>query len=179
MKYYITISLLLLISIFTIFHLWKPSAKQILKNTSIDIQNNTIHYESISYEASWSDLIEYKGDARVVHRAYHKNCPFITHEIILTTGEFSDVDIVDIAPIRNGSTRWTAKKKPTGTFLVFHCIPQNLQILDIIENLEEGVSVTVKGRTEKYNQITADNNTYVRLNHVNHKFFLVNEIIAY
>lgn len=179
MKYYITIAFLVIISVVSINHLWKPSAMQILENTSIDIQNNTIQYKSITYKATWGDLVEYQGDARVVQRAYHKNCPFITHEIILTTGEFSDADIVQIAPIRDGNTRWTAKKKPTGTFLVMHCIPQNLEILDILENLEAGASVTIKGRIEKNYQITASNNIYVRLNHTNHKFFLVNEIIAY
>ncbi|MCH8126452.1 hypothetical protein IIC38_10865 [candidate division KSB1 bacterium] len=61
--------------------------------------------------------------------------PIFTHDVILTTEEFSDPEFVKIDPVKNGQTRWRARQKPQGTLTMLHLIPENSEILVQLENI--------------------------------------------
>lgn len=157
-------------------YLQPPSTAKVVRDTSIDTQEGTLRYQGNDYQAQWGEATEHAGDVRYTGRAYWKYAPFFTHDIILTTGEFSDPEIVEIAPVKDGNTRWRANKRPEGSFLVLHLIPANPEVLAGLDAIREGEPVKLLGQEEKDSRITGSDGSVTRLTHDNHRFLLVTGI---
>jgi len=159
--------------------LWlrRPSSRGIAKEMQLDVKAGRIDYKGITYEASWSDETHrFEGDLRYVGRAYSGDLPLVTHDAILTTGDFSDPKLVKVSPLKNGSGSWRAKSRPDGTLVALHFIPSNLAIHRQLAGLREGDTVEIEGMVETDSRVDASNGGYWRLNHSNHKLVLVTAV---
>ena len=153
-----------------------PPAQSITQATAIDQGAGTIQFDDTTYEATWADATKYSGDLRYMGRAYSEYAPFITHDAVVTTGEFSDPEIVTIGPMRKGNTWWKAPRQPSGTLVVLHFIPADLGVLDRLNGLGEGDSATFTGHVEADGHITASDGGFLKLMHDNHKIMLVTAV---
>lgn len=154
-----------------------PSSRTISAEMRIDPRGGAITYDQDVYHADWSDPTSFSGDLRYIGRAYNKYIPVITHDAIVTTGEFSDPDIVTIGPVRDGNTYWRAHKQPEGTFVMLHLIPSSVAIHDQLEELSEGDAVLLVGKVEEDGTVLRPDGSFVvKLMHDNHKFLLVTEV---
>lgn len=158
-----------------------PSSKRIVSEMRLDLEAGRIEYASITYEALWGEAtIPFEGDLRYVGRTYSRDLPMVTHDAVLTTGDFSDPELVKVSPLKNGSGTWRAKSSskgtPKGTLVALHFIPSNLGIHEQLTRLREGDTVEIEGQIETDGRVDASNGGFWRLNHSNHKLVLVTAI---
>lgn len=174
MKQLVFVAVLVAIAWFLFFKV--PSSRSIAAATRVDIEAGVVEYDQVIYDARWDEPATYSGDIRYIGRAYTKYAPFITHDAVITTGEFSDPKIVEIAPIKNGNTYWRANKRPQGTLVVLHFVPGNVEIHDALADLTAGNTVTIKGKLEDDDTITRPDGGFLKLMHDNHKIILVTAV---
>jgi len=153
-----------------------PSVDTIVADLSIASEQGRIELNGVTYEAQWGNEITLSGDLRYFGRAYSEYAAYITHDAVLTTGEFSNPEIVTIKPMRKGNTSWRAPRQPSGTFLALHFIPLNATVLDKLKQLKEGDRVEFVGREETDSSVTGSDGSIFKLLHTNHKLLLVSDI---
>jgi len=153
-----------------------PSTSRIVSDTSIAIEAGSIQYKGVRYEAEWGPSVTHAGDIRLIDRAKYKPAPFFTHHAVLTTGDYSDPDLVKLSDSGGGNFFWTAKKQPEGTLVALHFVPKNALVLRALEGVEEGDAVALTGREETDGHVTGSDNSYLRLGHDNHKYLLLEEV---
>jgi len=147
----------------------------------LDLEAGRIDYAGITYEALWTEeTIRFEGDLRYAGRAYSRELPMVTHDAVLTTGDFSDPKLVKVSPLKKGSGTWRSKSSskgtPKGTLVALHFIPSDLGIHGQLTRLREGDSVEIEGRVETDSRVDASNGGFWRLNHSNHKLVLVTAV---
>lgn len=129
-----------------------PSASSIQKKMLI--QDGAISYKGVEYLVDWEDdVVEHSGDIRELKAEYNKFAPINTHHVVLTTGDFSDPEKVDIAHLRKGHTSWRAKAQPKGSMKVLHLIPANDEVFKKLKTVKPGQSLTFIGQEEEDNKI--------------------------
>ena len=153
-----------------------PSAARIVSDTIIAIEDDSIQYKAVRYEAEWSEQVTHAGDIRLIDRAKYKSAPFFTHHAVLTTGEYSDPKIVKIGDSGGGNFYWTAKKQPEGTLVALHFVPRDATVLRALKRIDEGDAVALVGREEIDGQVKGSDNSYLSLQHDNHKYLLLEEV---
>jgi hypothetical protein len=152
---------------------YTPSDEAIARNMVVRIDEQSIEHKDVGYAAAWGEEIIHEGDLRQIVRAYNRQAPVITRDAVVTTGEFSDPDIVHIAPLKRGSTIWNAGRQSEGSLVVLHIIPVNLEIQHRLAELDEGDRVRFTGHHETDSRIENSYGGYVELGHSNHLFLLV------
>ncbi len=157
--------------------LWPPpSAQEVAAAMAVDIPAGRIRYDGNVYALHLSAEPEtHAGRVRVYVRADHGDMPVITHEGVVTTGEFSDPEKVEIGPLRGGSTWWRAKHRPRGTLMVLHLIPADAAVAAVLDGIGEGETWTFTGFGVIDQTIVRDDGHRVRLGHDNHRFLLVTD----
>lgn len=168
--------ILLILLVAAYYYFKEPSTDSIVKNMTVDKTNGSISYKKVVYNADWGGLKTYKGDIRYIGRAYDSAAPIITHDAVITTGDFSDPSLVYVSKITNGRMYWRAEKQPQGTLIVLHFIPANKSVHDKLKRLKTGDKVSLFGREEIDSRITSSDNNLVGLGHDNHKFFLLEKV---
>lgn len=169
-------ALLVLVVAAAFLYLRGPSASQIVSNTVIATERGTIQYKTATYEAEWGPEVTHSGDVRLIDRAKYKSAPFFTHHAVLTTGEYSDPAIVKLGDSGGGNFYWTAKKQPEGTLLALHFVPRDPIVLRALKRIDEGDSIAFVGREEIDSNINGSNGSYIRLQHNNHRYLLLEEV---
>ena len=164
--------LVLALAALYLFFKW-PSASTVVADTWVVPDEGRIEYKDVAYRAEWGPEVVYEGHARLFERAKYKLAPFFTHHTALSTGDFADPKLVAIVHNGGGNFIWTAAEKPEGTLMVLHMIPLNADVLDQLEEIDDGDLVELVGRHETDSRIDGPNGMYVRLNHGNHKYLLV------
>ncbi len=153
-----------------------PPAREMALGMDVDPAAGRIRLDGTTYRLNLSAESErHAGLARVWVRADHDPMPIITHEVVLTTGEYSDPDKVEIGPLRDGSTWWRARRRPQGTLIVLHLIPADVQVAAILDRVREGQTWTFTGYGVVDQRIERDDGYRVSLGHDNHRFLLVTE----
>ena len=153
-----------------------PSAGKIAGGIEVDLQSNSIRYDGRTYTATWGEPGSRAGDVRYLIRDHDKRIPIVLYHLVLTTGEFSDPEIVTIDHNRGGNFIWRAKKQPEGTIIVLHLVPENELAFRTMRGVKEGDRIEVFGRDEVRGSIERDDGAYLRLGHDNHKFVLVTRV---
>jgi hypothetical protein len=162
---------------FWFFVLRPPSASSIASRMTVDIEAGSIVLDEVTYTAQWSDVQTYSGDIRYIGRAYMKHSAYFTNDAIVTTGEYSDPEIVTVTPIRKGNMSWRSPhKKPVGTLVVLHFIPADISVFEDLQKVREGDLVAFTGREELDSKIEGDDGSYVGLAHNNHKFIVLEKV---
>jgi hypothetical protein len=99
-----------------------------------------ISYENIPFST-------FKGVVRHVSNWRDEPIPFATHDILVTTGEFSSASRVR-TQVRNHTFyyQWDTAPDPQGTINLLHIIPQTEQIYRQLLEVSEWNLVTISGR---------------------------------
>ena len=69
-------------------------------------------------------------------------------------------------------------KQPQGSLIVYHLIPSSSEIQKKLDEIEVGKAVTLRGKISENNKIvSSDRGYFVQLNHDNHKYILVADVV--
>ena len=152
---------------------WKPSTSRIAGEMEF---GEVIAYQGEKYKSDWGvDSDEIEGYVRRKDRHFDKNMPIVTYDLVLTSGEYNDPDIVKIRHKGSGNYYWSSHKQPGGTLVFYHTIPSNPEAQNKLDQIDQGATVTLIGRISQNNEIRSDSGNYVKLMHRNHKFILVDD----
>ncbi len=155
------------------FFLWKPSSSGIAEEMVIDAEGK-ITYEGRGFVTEWSDeLTEARGHLRMKERFYDSNIPIITWTYVITTGEFSDPEFVDLTSHKGGYLRWQAPRQPKGTLVSYHLIPGNPKVAGALKAVKQGDEVFIEGKLSTTGRITGDNGPLAQITSSSQKFLLV------
>ena len=172
MKRLITISIV--IGIFYIYVKWKPSIASILDDTQF---GDPIQYKGQVYESEWEDYPEeITGYVRRVDRHFDKYIPIITYDLVLTSGEYNDPEIVKVLHKGSGNYRWSSKTRPKGSILFYHTIPNSVRAQWKLDSIVAGETITITAKVSMNSEIKRDGSVVVGLGHGNHKFILVENV---
>lgn len=154
-----------------------PNSADIIANTTIDVTSGQIEHDGIQYHVKWSEEQRFAGFARYSKATYFEFSPFITNDIIVTTGEFADPKIVSISPVRNHSTFVSARQKPSGTLFFIHCMPLDLVVLKQLNRVDTGDWVELTGKLADANTIYGPrNNIRLQTKKGSHPIMLVTDV---
>ena len=155
---------------------YEPSTKTIVENMTVD---ENITFKGVQFDSDWDDdVTEITNHVRQKDRHYDKNMPIVTYNMILTSGEDNDPEIVSIQNLGGGNYYWRAQKQPQGSLIVYHLIPSSSEIQKKLDEIEVGKAVTLRGKISENNKIvSSDRGYFVQLNHDNHKYILVADVV--
>lgn len=100
---------------------------------------------------SWDVQFEYpvnstfSGVVRHTSRWHDDTVPFMSHDILVTTGDFADADLVRTS-VSNHHFRWRADEQPAGSINLLHIFPATEEIYDQLNQIEEWDQVSITGR---------------------------------
>jgi hypothetical protein len=154
---------------------YEPSTKTIVENMTVD---ENITFKDIQFDSDWDDdVIEITNHVRQKDRHYDERMPIVTYNLILTSGEYNDSDIVSIQNLGGGNYYWRAQKQPEGSIMFYHLIPSSPEIQNKLDEIEVGRLVTLRGKISENNKIvSSDGGYFVQINHDNHKYILVADV---
>ena len=88
----------------------------------------------------------FSGVVRHTSRWLDSSVPFMSHDILVTTGDFADADLVDTS-VSNHRFRWRSpEQKPSGSINLLHIFPATEEIFDQLLEIKEWDHVTITGR---------------------------------
>ena len=101
---------------------------------------------------TWDIQFEYAtnstftGVVRHTSRWRDASVPFMSHDILVTTGDFANPDLVRTS-VSNHHFRWRSPdQKPNGTINLLHIFPATEEIYVQLNQIEEWDTVTITGR---------------------------------
>lgn len=99
----------------------------------------TLTYET-PFNSSFNGLVRHISPIRL--GAY----PILTHDILVTSGEFANPDIVHTSVIDHHFSWTSAKRSPQGAINLLHTVPVNMDIYSQLMALRIGQTVRITGR---------------------------------
>jgi hypothetical protein len=110
---------------------------------SLGERNWTFSYEIIG-KNSFSGLVRHVSPIRM------SQFPFLTHDILITSGDYANPNLVKTSVINHHFTWYSAEKaNPAGTINLLHTVPINDEVYRQLMQIQNGQQITVKG-TEIY-----------------------------
>lgn len=108
------------------------------------------HLTRLSDDAAWT--IEYEqrpptvfiGTVRFVEHWHDGSMPFMTHDVLVTTGDYADSQLVTTHVVDHHFT-WVAAHQPSGTINLLHILPYSAAIYDQLLELEDWQVVRISG----------------------------------
>ena len=99
----------------------------------------------VTYEKS-KDTV-FQGYVRHISINHISKFPFLTHDILITTGDFADPDLV-YTNVTNHHFYWQSLNKdyPQGTINLLHVVPENEDIYQQLLRIRNGDTVSISGR---------------------------------
>ena len=162
-------------------YLWfkRPSLETVIARTSIDEGAGTIDYDGVRYASEWGEPVSIEGDLRLKSRASFR-FHVITHDALVTTGDLSDPDKVEVTSISNGTVGLKWKTQPRGEYRMLHLIPRDRNVLRQLEDLQQGDHVRIKGREEQDGSVKgSDGNVFAVSGSSMHFIVLVDDAQRY
>ena len=152
---------------------WQPSTLEIANEMEF---GEVITYQGKNYESDWAvDSEKIEGHLRRKDRHYDENVPIVTYDLIITTEEYSDPDVVKIRHKGGGNYYWSSSKQPKGTLVVYHTVPSTPEAQNKLDEIEQDATVTLIGKISQNSEIKSDSGSFVKLMHGNHKFILIED----
>lgn len=153
---------------------WEPSTKSVVSEMAFGDQ---ITHAGQNYHSDWADEPELiNGYVRRIDRHYDKNIPIITYDLVLTTGDYSDPEIVEVKHKGGGNYFWSSNTQPAGSIVFYHTVPGSAISQDKLDMLVDGNTVEILAKVSQNSEITSDSGAYFKLMHSNHKILLVEDI---
>lgn len=160
------------------WHMRLPSLESVREQTALDPGREFVQYGEIRYATSWGPEVSFAGQVRDIARARFRDVPMITHDVVVTTGDFSDPARVSCSPLHNGSIVWRSEVRPQGELHVLHVLPASEAAFEALVELEPGAEVTLVGHEEADNKIEGSDGSWQRFARTKkHVLFLVTGIL--
>ena len=108
------------------------------------IQRGDGDYWTISYEKP--TYSSFSGIVRYTTEDHEKDFPLLTHDILVTSGDFANPDIVHTDVYEHHFT-WSSPKSehPQGAINLLHTVPLNEDIYQQLLQVKDGEQVTISG----------------------------------
>jgi hypothetical protein len=110
---------------------------------------NTIHTDNLEWqiifeksrETTFTGLVRHTSDNRI------NQLPLLTHDILITTGDYADSQLVS-TNVTNHHFRWFSnnEKQPKGTINLLHTFPSNEDVFKQLESIKNNDEVQIKGQ---------------------------------
>lgn len=157
-----------------LYFTWVPSASSIVEKMGFGEQ---LTYEGEAYHSEWGESESIVGYVRRVDRHYDKLIPIITYDLVITSEDFSNPDIVEVRHKGGGNYYWSSKVKPKGSIIFYHTVPSSVLSQDKLDFLREGDTVNILARVSKNSELKNESGAFFKLMHSNHKIILVEDIL--
>jgi len=129
----------------TVIRWLAPAPATIVKRIDIRPDSDHLVYDGEIYAASWTKGARLEGWVRRRATPYSPELPFLTHELLIVTGDYADPAKVEISEIEDHKASWRAATQPAGTLQLAHLIPTSLPALDGLSRAVPGSWVTIHG----------------------------------
>lgn len=117
--------------------------------TVLDQYNTIQDDQGASWEVTYekSRDTEFQGIVRHVSINRMSKFPFLTHDILITTGDYANSDLV-YTNVTNHHFYWQSltENYPKGTINLLHVVPENEDIYQQLLKIRNGDTVTISGR---------------------------------
>ena len=99
----------------------------------------------ISYEGA--GIAKYTGVVRHVSPDRMADFPMLTHDILVTSGDFADPSLV-VTTVQNHHFFWrsTSRDYPKGKINLIHAVPETAEIYQQLLNIHKNDTVTITGK---------------------------------
>jgi hypothetical protein len=99
---------------------------------------------NVSYESA--TINTFSGIVRHTSRINEGKFPMLTHDILITSGDYADSSVVRTS-VMNHRFFWSSRlpTRPNGTINLLHTFPQNEQVLTDLYAIDYGDFVTIRG----------------------------------
>ncbi|MCF7822850.1 MAG: hypothetical protein K9N35_01615 [Candidatus Marinimicrobia bacterium] len=154
---------------------WKPSTSAIVDKMKF---GEVLSYDGIVFHTVWGNSETLEGFVRRIDRHYDSSVPVITYNLVLTTEEYNDPDIVTVRYDGGGNYHWSAPKQPKGSILFYHTIPASRRVQNKLDGIKEGQILRLEVKVSENSEIRSSSGAYVKLMHSNHKFILVEDVFS-
>ena len=91
---------------------------------------------------------------RHIEEVFNKFAPFNTHQVLITTGDFSDPPKVQV---KNGDIKVTLEPDVKGDVSILHLVPKGLFGLENLRGLQVGDKIKIIGYEEADGIVNASN----------------------
>ena len=114
------------------------------------------NYQIIQYDNEnnpyWKIIYQYQSEStfsgKVRHTSVINSLPFpmLSHDILITSGEYADPELVTTS-MSNHHFRWSTRlsAKPNGTINLLHIVPANEEIEILLNRINKNDIVTITG----------------------------------
>ena len=129
-----------------LFGLGRPDYKNLqFNNTYTQVQASNGLNWTISYENP--NESNYTGLVRFVSPIREDTVPFLTHDVLVTTGDFANSDVVSTS-VFDHHFSWSSAKthSPGGTINLIHAVPMNEGIYQQLMGIKNGQKVIIHGK---------------------------------
>jgi hypothetical protein len=108
------------------------------------VQRSDGAYWALTYEKS--DPSTFSGLVRHASSIQEGDFPLLTHDILITSGEFANLDLVHTSVVDHHFT-WVSTRTgdPQGTINLLHTVPLNDDIYQQLNAVADGQQVTISG----------------------------------
>lgn len=121
-----------------------PDPAEIVARLSED-PDGVLLFDGETYSANWNMEPEIVGYVHQVGRVRSAPAEFITHQLILVTGEYADPSKVEITDMEDGNVSWKAPTQPKGSIEMLYVIPADATALAEMKKLQPGAWVFLDG----------------------------------
>jgi hypothetical protein len=122
-----------------------PWSKLSFSSDYTTIQDSDQRQWVITYESNRDSI--FSGVVRYVSHWREEDIPFATHDILVTTGEFTSQDRVRVSVLLHTFTyRYFEDPHPSGNINLLHIIPATPEIYHQLLKVREWNQVTIRGR---------------------------------
>jgi len=88
----------------------------------------------------------FTGVVRHTSLWYDASAPFMSHDILITTGDFASQDFVDVTVIAHKFFYHWDNAPPTGSINLLHIFPATAEVFDQLKQIEKWNNVSISGR---------------------------------
>ncbi len=154
---------------------WKPSTTSIVNEMEF---GKSLAHKGVGYHSEWGASEYVTGYVRRIDRHYKKIMPVITYDLVLTSGDFSNPDIVNLRHKGEGNYYWSADVQPKGSIIFYHTVPGSHSVQYKLDDLQEGDNVKILAKISQNHKLTSDTGSFYQINNThNHKIILVEDVI--
>jgi hypothetical protein len=151
---------LLLVGALTVyFFYWDdwfpPDADDVVANLS-EAPNGAVQYDGELYPSQWTPEEELGGIVNQVARGHFSQLPFVTHAVVLVTGDYADPEKVQIGDLEDHQVNYAATSTPNGTIVLVHVVPADAAALAALRQLKPGQWATLQGDLLNGNLVAPD-----------------------
>lgn len=101
---------------------------------------------------TWEVAFEYPVDStftgviRHINHWYDASVPFMSHDMLVTTGDFASQDFVDVSVFDHKFFYHYKDQRPKGTIHLLHIFPASKEIFDQLKQVKKWNSASLRGR---------------------------------